>query len=213
MKLTRTVALAVFAALKFKTADKWNETRMNDKLDKIGDNVTAAEVEAIADPVIKETVENIIKANTAKETVEIDVPAAAPRSREKEPAAPRVTADDKAEPPDEPAKGKKKDAGKTAEAAVKASDKKVPLVKVKAAPAAKKSEVALDRFGQRVGSQAAAINEVMSKKWQTLEEIMKGSKLGKPRVTMHMRYLVDERKFVEASDKGYRLNDKGAAQK
>ena len=71
---------------------------------------------------------------------------------------------------------------------------------------AKTSKVAhaVDGVGNRVGSQAARINAVMTKKPQTVADIAKASKLGVPRVIGHMRYLVG-RKLVEESKDGFAL--------
>ena len=74
------------------------------------------------------------------------------------------------------------------------------------AAGAKGSKVApeVDQVGNRVGSQAARINAVMTKKPQKAEDIAKASKLGVPRVLGHMRYLIG-RKVVEETKDGFAL--------
>jgi predicted transcriptional regulator len=58
-----------------------------------------------------------------------------------------------------------------------------------------------DRFGQREGSQGAAINATLTEKPKKIDKIAEECELGKPRIASHLRYL-EEKGIVEQTDKG-----------
>lgn len=66
----------------------------------------------------------------------------------------------------------------------------------------KKDAAERDKFGARLGTRAATINALMTKKPQTVAEITKASKC--KAVYSHLRYL-EEKGFVVKSDKGFAL--------
>lgn len=61
-----------------------------------------------------------------------------------------------------------------------------------------------DKFGSRIGSQAAAINAVVTGKAKTIEVIAEETKLGNARVRSHLKWM-EENGFVVNGDKGYSL--------
>lgn len=187
MNITRTAAIAVFAALGFKTADKWNTARLNEKVAKIADNVTDKEVEAIEDKEIKSTVMDVIDDLKAGKTVTVteDEPAKSEAKSEEKPAAKADEKPAKEEKPSKPAKEEK-----PAKSEKPKADK----------PKAKKEEPAKDKFGNRVGSQAADINAAIGTGWATEEEVCKATKLKPARVQNHFRYL-ESKKLLETDEK------------
>lgn len=64
-----------------------------------------------------------------------------------------------------------------------------------------------DQFGNREGSQAAAINAVMTKKSQTAKEIAEASGFEAGRVKGHLAFLVGHG-YAEKTEKGYKLTGK-----
>lgn len=70
----------------------------------------------------------------------------------------------------------------------------------------RKPKAERDRFGVRVGTQAADINAAMTTKPQTVEEVMKKAKVhNKGRVTNHMRWLIDRDHVQKVGDDKYAL--------
>lgn len=193
MNITRTAAIAVFAALGFKTADKWNTARLNEKVAKIADNVTDKEVEAIEDKDIKSTVMDIIDDLKAGKTVTVteDTPA----KEEPKAEAPAKTEEKAPAKEEKPAKSEKP----AKEEKPSKSDKPAKADK-KDKPASKKEEPAKDKVGNRIGSQAADINAAIGKGWTTEEEVCKATKLKPARVQNHFRYL-EGRKLIETDEK------------
>jgi len=61
-----------------------------------------------------------------------------------------------------------------------------------------------DQFGNREGSQAAAINAVMTKKSQTAKEIAEAAGFDVGRVKGHLAFLINHG-FAEKTEKGYKL--------
>lgn len=198
MKLNRTNAVAMFVALNFKLAGKWDADKLNAKLSKLADNVAQSDLDAIKDSgaegseqVLKD-INAVIAASKAGEAVELvddtaePTPAAPAAKAKKAPAA-------KKDPVEEAKKGSaegKKDAGEPA---------------AKKAPATKKDAAERDRFGNRVGSQAATINAALAKKWQTDEEIAKATSLPVNRVRGHAKWLESQKKVEISKEKGIRL--------
>jgi hypothetical protein len=176
MQITRTQAVAIFTAIGFQTADRWDIARFNTKLAKIGDNVTDERLAAIADKGVRELATNVVK-TARKDQVECveDPPVAAPKGKGK-----------KASPTPAPAaapagKGKGK-------AAPKAEDK------------FDKFHNRLNSGGHKVNEVLWNAKKVL-----TVEEIAKASGLSAARVRSHVRWLVDVRKLATESDKGFKV--------
>lgn len=191
MNITRTQAIAVFAAIGFKTAEKWNTARLNEKVSKIADNVTDKEVEAVQDKDIKSLLMDIIDDLKAGKTVTVTeddgktaAPAEAPKAEEKKEDKPAK--EEKPAKEDKPAKSEK--------ASSKKDDKPAK------SSGGKKNEPAKDKYGNRIGSQAADINAAIGKGWTTEEEVCKATKLKPARVQNHFRYL-EGRKLIETDEK------------
>lgn len=208
MKITRTAAVAMFVALGFKVADKWDNARINKRLSQMADNVDEDAIKTIESDAVKADVKSVLKALKADETVEVEEEAKAPKAEKAEKPAAKE---------DEASKGKK-DAGKVAEDKVKESaggKKEEPAAKdekpAKAAKADKpakapKAEAEVDKFGNRVGSQAANINAELAKKWTSVADVAKATKLSEARVRSHFKYL-EGRKLGEYDvEKGFRLS-------
>ncbi len=214
MKISRTSAIAIFVALGFKTADKWDDDRFNKRLSQMADNVDDDAIKGIEDEGTRKELKGILKALENSETVEIEAeakkkPAAesdeteTPKAKTKAPAE-----DDETETP----APKKKDAGKVAEEKVKSSTKKTEDADEPEAPKKKKvvakstkEEPAKDKYGNREGSQAANINAQLAKKWTPVADVAKATTLSEARVRSHFKYL-EGRKLAEYdAEKGARL--------
>lgn len=204
MKLNRTSAIELFIELGFKTANKWDDARIQQKLDKIGDAVD--ESTPVESEGAKTTLAGVLEALKAGKKITLETE----KSAKQEKSAKKADA-----PAEEPAKSKKDKAPKEAEAPAKPEKKgkeeAKPAAKAEKKPAKKeapakgaKAEKAVDALGSRLGSQAATINTAMSKKWQTLEEVATASGFEVSRIKIHVRYMVSKGLF-EQSDKGIRL--------
>lgn len=71
-----------------------------------------------------------------------------------------------------------------------------------AAKAKSKQDGARDRFGNRVGTQAAVINAALSSKPQTAAAVAEATGLNAGRISAHFKWL-KERGHVVQSDAGY----------
>lgn len=202
MKINRTAVIAIFVAIGFKTADKWDMARINKRVAQLPDQVDSEIVAGFADEEVKKNTKAILKAFAAEETVEV-IDDSAPSK----PSAKPDAEEGKSEPE------KKKDAGKIAEEKVKASAKPAaasdedeePKPAAKKQPGKAKEEPAKDKFGNREGSQAANINAQLAKKWTPIADIAKKTGLNEARVRGHGKYL-EGRKLAEYDkEKGIRL--------
>lgn len=195
--IPRTVAVAIFVALNFKTADKWPDDRLNKRLSQLADNVDKDTVASIEDDAVKTQLKDVLKQISDGSTVEVEPEAAA---KPKKPAADEET----------PAPKKKAAAAPAEEAP--APKKKAPAEepaakpkKADAAPKKAKEEPAKDKLGNRIGSQAANINAALSKKWTSVADVATATKLSEARVRSHFKYL-EGKKLAELNDeKGARL--------
>ena len=208
MKIQRSSAIALFIALGFKLADKWDLTRLNAKLSKVHENVGDEEISAIKDDGVRKVATQVIAALNAETAVEVvedsaseDAPAEKPAKKSKVKAAPAEEVPAEEEAPAAPAKKVKK--AKEAPAAEEAPAEETPAKPAKE-KASKKSEVERDRFGNRTGSQAANINAQLSKKWTDEATIATGAGVNVARVRGHLKWLKEAGK-VEAGDKGFRV--------
>ena len=195
MKISKINAIALFTALGFQTASKWDEARLLKKLTELPEQVDGET--KLEDENVQKLLDGVIKAKGKVELVDEPAENSPSKKEEDEEAAPAKKSDKASKKPapakeeDEEAPAPKQDAKKSAPA------------KGAEAPA-KKAAPEVDKFGCRVNSQAGAIDAVLSKKWQTLEEIAKDTKLGVPRVKAHVRFLANK-KLVEFTDKGVRV--------
>ena len=188
MNITRTQAVALFTALSFKTAEKWNDARLNAKLAIIHDGATDEEVAAIADKDTQVLAKKVIEARKNDEAVTVQAEA-------KETKASKKDADDtKAE---KPAKtGKKEKAEKApAEKAEKPAKKDKP---------AKKTSAETDKWGSRVGTSASKINGLIGKKWISIADLAKEAGCTESRVRPHIRTLTLKKHVEFEKDKGVR---------
>lgn len=187
MKITRTAAVALFVALGFKLADKWDNDRLSSKLSKVHENVGDDDINAIADEAVKKDAKAVVTALNAKEAVEI-------------------IDDAKAEKPAKEGKGEKADADSNTGAK---DEKPAKSEKKDKAPKAAKSDVKRDKFGNREGSQAAQINAQLAKKWTGEDDIAKGAGTNVARVRGHLKWLIGEGYAEKKADENsYRLTGK-----
>lgn len=203
MKITRTAAVALFVALGFKLADKWDNDRLSSKLSKVHENVGDDDINAIADEAVKKDAKAVVAALNAKEAVEITDDGKAEKPAKEGKSEKPAKADKKEKPakegkseadsnagegkPEKPAKSEKKDKGEK--------------------PA--KSDVKRDKFGNREGSQAAQINAQLAKKWTGEDDIAKGAGTNVARVRGHLKWLIGEGYAEKKADENsYRLTGK-----
>lgn len=204
MKITRTAAIAMFVAFGFKIAEKWDDAKLNKRISQIPDQVDEDALKNLADEAVKKDVKDVLAALEKGEEVTVEVEDA-PKAKAEKPA--KAAAEDEGE---EKPKAKTKDAGDKAVEKVKASAKKDEPAgdeKPAAKPAAKakKEEAAVDKFNNRIGSQAANINAALAKKWITIADVAAATKLSEARVRSHGKYL-EGRKLAEYdAEKGIRL--------
>jgi hypothetical protein len=110
--------------------------------------------------------------------------------------------------PELAAEHEKKKAQAKAEAAGQPKEKKVKE------PKAPKQEVEVDAYGNRKGTQASQLNDLIfsqpAKKPVTIDFIAKKTGLSKGRISGHMRYLVINKHVTKVSD-GYKIHPKHEA--
>lgn len=204
MTITRVSAIAIFVALGFKTADKWDTDRINKRLSQIADQVDDDAVKGVEDDDTRKSLQSVLKALGAGETVELEAEKKAKTEDEPEkPKAKKAKAEPAAEEGDEPEKPKSK-----AKAEPEGDDEDdKPKAKAKAEKSEKKAkaEPAKDKFGNREGSQAANINAALAKKWTTVAEVAKATKLSEARVRSHFKYLEGKKIAEYDAEKGARL--------
>lgn len=107
--------------------------------------------------------------------------------------------------------GKAEKAGKKAGKAAKAADKKAPKKSAKKS-GAKKEGAATDGFGSRKGSNTAKINEVLTREYQTMSEIMEAAGVAGTCYD-HLNRLIDKG-YVEKGGEGgkqFRLTKTGSS--
>jgi len=186
MNITRIAAVAVLVAIRFKTADKWDLDRVQKKLSGINETAVADDLKGIEDKAVLADLKAVLAANEKSEA---------------------LTVEDDSKPAEKAEKSAGKDPGKTAEDKVAES---AGVKTMKSAKATKhpttppKSDVVRDKFGNREGSQAAAINAQLKKSWTDEETIAKGAKVTVARVRGHVKWLIGQKK-AESGEKGYRL--------
>ena len=77
-------------------------------------------------------------------------------------------------------------------------------VPVKAPVFKKKIGAGVDRFGNRRGSQAATVNEVLTKEWFTADEVCAATGLNRSRVSFQLSWL-RKHGYLEKDKKRFRL--------
>lgn len=210
MKLTRTAAIELFQELGFKTANKWDDARLQQKLDKIGDAVDSST--AVESETAKETLAGVLKSIEAGKKIVLDGGKKA-KKVEAEEAAEEAPAEDTEASKTEKTAEKKTKKAEAEEAPAPKSEKKAKAEKVEASKPEKKEKKAkapsgaVDACGCREGSQAAQINAAVTKKVQTLDEIAAACGLPMSRVKLHLKAMVAKGK-MEQSDKGFKLASK-----
>lgn len=189
MNITRTQAIALFTALKFKTAEKWNDARLNAKLAIIHDGATNEEVAAIDDKDTQSLAKKVIAARKADEAVSI-------QSEEEKPAkTSKVTKTEKVEEDEKSAKKAKGEKAPKPEKEVKAKAEKKAKVKTSAET---------DKWGSRVGTSASKINGLIGKKWISIADLAKEAGCTESRVRPHIRTLTLKKHVETEKDKGVR---------
>jgi len=194
MKLTRAQAVAVFTEIGFRTSDKWDNDRLNKKLETLHEMVDGSE--EIASKETKELFKQILETRQAGAAVTIaddDAPAA------KEKPAKKEAAEEQEEAPAPKAKAEKpapkKDPASKAVAAVKGSDKKVKAEKpAKEKPVAKPAKASKDKSTYidqvkdrklREGSQLYVIAEIFKASKTALkpEDVVAAAKKNGTKIT------------------------------
>lgn len=180
MNITRARAVAVLIAIRFKTADKWEDDRIAKKLSGVNETVVKDDMKTIEDADVLADLKAVLAANEKGDPITVESP-----TEEKEKPAAK---EEKSEKSEKPAKAEK-------------SEKSAKAEKT---PKAEKKEAAVDKFGNREGSQAAKINAQLKKSYTSEEDIAKGAGVTVARVRGHLKWLISNKK-AESGEKGYRL--------
>jgi DNA-binding HxlR family transcriptional regulator len=181
MKVDKAVAVALFQAMGRKTADKWTPTVLAGKLNALKDETRSDLRSALTDPGMEETLDEVLDALEKGETVEVEGEGEAPGKGRKKKAG-------KGSQPATAARGGKKPAGKaaTAKAATTARKGGSPAV------AEKRKR---DKLGAFEGGGRFLIGRALSKKPQTMRELME--KAGVKRTYYdYLDRLADEGKVI-----------------
>lgn len=187
MKVLRSKVVELAENLGYKAAGKWNKTRMEEKLLSLAElDPEGEEIEALEDPEQAKLLKSIIECEGVVDVVshesELAEDATEGASEEGE-----AELEEEAEE-EEPAKVEKK------------TEKKAPKPKMEKAPKAK-AEKKADRFGSRLGSQASAINAVLTSDEMSIEDIASLSKQNVSRVKSHIKSLVIKKYVGENNGK------------
>lgn len=224
MKITRTQANEVLAAMGWNTANKWTDSKVLARLEKVA---ALSETDStVGDPEVNKIIRAMAEAHENGEAIEIgEAEAPAKKSKGKKAPAKKAPAKKKSKrkaPPveeeeedeDEPDLDDEEEDEEDEEDEEEAppppprkkgkGKKTAPAKKEKSTePKAKKAAAEKDKWGNRVGSQAAVINAVVSRKSKSVDEMVEETGLGKARVQGHMNYLL-KRDLIEKTSKGYR---------
>ena len=178
--VSREKSLALFKALGYKTANKWDNARLQKKLVELSKEGTTEE------PTLDDAMAGVFeRVLDAKGDVVLKDSKDEAKGTEAKPKS------DKKPEADQPKKKKKKvTAGKSA-------------AEVKPKAEKKKKDAAMDKFGSRVGSQAAKINSCLTKKAKTMAELM-GEVGAESTFYNHLNKLV-KAGHVAKTDDGYKI--------
>jgi hypothetical protein len=214
IEVKKSVAVALLAKLGFPGADKWDTARIATRLKKLP---SAVEGDEDVGKELKSVFADIMKAADGGEITVVEdaaKPAKAAAPSKKAPAKAAAAEDDESdededseddesdEDEDEAPKAKKSKGKKPAKESDEDEDEEDEKPAKKAA---KKDAAGKDKFGCRLGSQAASINAVIGKKPKTAEEIATESETAAARVRAHMKAFVGKGHFVHVQGKGYKL--------
>ena len=203
LKVTKEDAIALFGALGFGTAKKWDVARLQKKLNALDeapeDELGDEQLDDLLDEILSTKEGNVIvvdeDAKPDEDYEETEVEAKKEKSKKK------TTKKSKKE---KPAKKVKKE--KPAKKEKKTKDKKEKKTKVKQEKKnkpAKKTEVKKDKFGNRKGSIAAAINAALTKRPKTMEQLQEDANVENQQ-NGHLKKLI-EAGYAKKTDKGYAL--------
>lgn len=194
MKVTIQAAQALFIALGFGTANKWNAERLSEKFTKMAkiiDKPDELNPDIITDATARKTFDAVAKALRKGEAVEI-VEADEPETpAEKAPAAKPAAKPAKPAPTAKPAPAAKP---------VKQPAKPAPA-KAEKAPATKPA--GKDRWGSRLGTSAAKINAAIGKRPKTTEDIVAETGVLKATVQERLWKLRAIDKVIDKNEKGW----------
>jgi len=175
-EVTKTRAVKIFEALGFKTASQWKLARLQSKFEKLDTLIEGAKLTAK----MQRRINTILRGQSRGVKVVVvdveDVDAGKKREKDVDDAKKRATS-------------RKEDA----------KVKKTKKAKKKAAP--KKEAAVKDKCGRREGTQGFLINEHISKKAKTPEQLAKETKLPVARIANHLRDMV-AKDFVKKTAKG-----------
>jgi len=167
MKVKQEIVVKLFEALGFKTAKSWDESRLLAKIKQLPELMEETKVK---NPNVKKVVKKLLEADSIT-IIPTGKTGKAESSERPSEAAMRKSAKGKKKPAKEKATKSKK----------KPKEKKEKKEKAKAE---------VDRFGRRLGSQGALIDEKLSKTGKTMEAICKETKLPARRVNTHLKGLI-----------------------
>ena len=184
----RTV-VKLFAALGFKTANTWDDSRLMRKINEIPELVEEVEVK---NPKVKRLIEKILKAS------EVIL---------KEEKSKRPSEDVEEETQEEAQKEKEKTVSKKSEKSKKKAAKET-VVK-----AVVKEKKGYDAFGRRLGTQGALIDEHLDTKGKSVKQLVEECKLPAARISFHMGLFVHEGFLKKDKDNKYILTGKTKAKK
>ena len=189
MIITRKQAVSLFKALGYNTADKWDSARMQVKINNLPELVTKGQ--QVEDKKQQTLLDTIMKKRRHNKVVTIE--------ESGEPEATKVKSKEKEEAPkktDDEQTDKKKETKKEKE------PEKQPKKK-EAKKEAKKDTIGTDKFGNRLGSDAAKLNACLAKKPKTMSELTKEAKLTTSFYN-HLNKLIEAKHIVKV-EKGYAI--------
>lgn len=202
LKIKNTLAVKMLEACGLRTPTKWTLGRLRGKLLSLDLFLAEDKWKDLKKPIHRKLFKRCWKASINKETDLLVYNEAG------ETYGPTGAYDPNEERTEEMAKKKKvvrrkkKDTDektKTKKKVVKKTSKKKDKAKDKAKDKKKKTErkeVAKSKFGHRIGSQAADIDVILTKKGMTIKEIAKAAKVPEKRATNYLRYAM-KKGFVE----------------
>jgi len=195
MTLTREQAVKLLVAMGFKTAGKWNTERIQKKVDSFVELAGEEEV-VINNEKMQIRFKRIIKALKNGKTVVIDDNAEVTDEQTDETTATKPSKKKKVK---KAKKAKKADADEDEDGDIDTDD--APEKKAKKAKKEKTESKSKekDAFQCRVGTGAAAINAVLTKKPQSIEKIVEASGMTKARVSGHLAAMV-KKDFVHVDE-------------
>lgn len=191
--LNRAACVALCEALNYHAAAKMSNERLKIRVGKIAeaiDDEVFEELEEATEKTLREVI--ALEKDGADWDIQDEPGTEKPKAKKKK--APAKAKAKKSEPEEEEEESAPKKKKAPSKAKAKSEKKEKAPAKV----------VEKDALGNRLGSQAAQVNAVMAKKFQTVDQIAEACDLSTGRVASHMRYLM-KRELVECKDKKFRL--------